>query len=89
MSENFTVSGLVATTPRHLVTQEGQVVVCCRSLWDYSDGGNVRRTFERFRRIFQAALSASFNNERFELVSKHMALPNTNLGRHKNLAPSK
>ena len=30
MSENFTVSGLVATTPRHLVTQEGLPITSFR-----------------------------------------------------------
>ena len=45
MSENFTVSGLVATTPRHLVTQEGLPITSFRL-------ASSKRRFDRTKKIW-------------------------------------
>jgi single-strand DNA-binding protein len=45
MSESFTVSGLVATTPRHLVTQEGLPITSFRL-------ASSKRRFDRTKKIW-------------------------------------
>ena len=45
MSESFTVSGLVATTPRHLVTQEGLPITSFRL-------ASSKRRFDRAKKIW-------------------------------------
>jgi single-strand DNA-binding protein len=45
MSESFTVSGLVATTPRHLVTQEGLPITSFRL-------ASSNRRFDRTKKIW-------------------------------------
>lgn len=45
MSESFTVSGLVATTPRHLVTQEGLPITSFRL-------ASPKRRFDRTKKIW-------------------------------------
>ena len=45
MSESFTVSGLVATTPRHLVTQEGLPITSFRLACS-------KRRFDRTKKIW-------------------------------------
>jgi single-strand DNA-binding protein len=45
MSESFTVSGLVATTPRHLVTQEGLPITSFRL-------ASSKRRFDRNKKIW-------------------------------------
>jgi single-strand DNA-binding protein len=45
MSENFTVSGLVATTPRHLVTQEGLPITSFRL-------ASSKRRFDKTKKIW-------------------------------------
>ena len=45
MSESFTVSGLVATTPRHLVTQEGLPITSFRL-------ASSKRRFDKTKRIW-------------------------------------
>jgi len=45
MSESFTVSGLVATTPRHLVTQEGLPITSFRL-------ASSKRRFDRTKKVW-------------------------------------
>jgi single-strand DNA-binding protein len=66
MSESFTVSGLVATTPRHLVTQEGLPITSFRL-------ASSKRRFDRTKKIWVEGETNWFTINSFRQLAMNSA----------------